>query len=369
MPPSFGQHVLTQHLPRALLVACLVAVPFFSLSLSLSLALSLSLSDARKHGRPASNNCAAMDVAPPQHSPAGVPLPPPPSVANEHLKRMLPPCTAPEPTERWSAARKRSRHVECAHDNDGTATTDEVVLHRQYLALVEARSVAGTPYAAPTNTQLAAQMQQMQQQIQQQMQQQIQQQMQQQMQQIQQQMQQMHVRQMNAWSYRATDVVANFPNNAMEPAPGCFPSTFEALKCLNSSNCGACLQYYGLPRSGSLDARRHRLATHLGVRLDNNVFQALEDRLDGLDRHQQRSEARQRNFGTWQAGDAIVPFRNDAGDPLPASFPATQQDLLDLPEDDLNELNSYYGIDGGGKRKLAHFLGVPSRSITNDQFT
>ena len=174
---------------------------------------------------------------------------------------------------------------------------------------------------------------------------------------------------MNGWSYRATDVVANFPNNAMEPAPGCFPSTFEALKCLNSSNCGTCLQYYGLPRSGSLGARRDRLATHLGVRLDNNVFQALEDRLDRLDRHQQRSEARQRNFGTWLATDAIVPFRNDAGDPLPASFPATQQDLLDLPEDVLNELNSYYGMDGGDKRKLAHFLGVPSRSITNDQFT
>ena len=175
------------------------------------------------------------------------------------------------------------------------------------------------------------------------------------------------MRQMNAWSYRATDVVANFPNNAMEPAPGCFPSTFEALKCLNSSNCGTCLQYYGLPRSGSLGARRHRLATHLGVRLDNNVFQALDDRLDRLDRHQQRSEARQRNFGTWQAGDAIVPFRNDAGDPLPASFPATQQGLLDLPDDALNELTSYYGIDGGDKRKLAHFLGVPSRTV-KDQF-
>jgi hypothetical protein len=47
---------------------------------------------------------------------------------------------------RFTAARKRSRHVEFAHDNDGTATAGEVALHNQYLALVEARSVAGTPY-------------------------------------------------------------------------------------------------------------------------------------------------------------------------------------------------------------------------------
>jgi hypothetical protein len=92
-------------------------------------------------------------------------LPPPLLVANDNLKRMLPPCTEPDPTQRWSAARERSRHVEFAHDNDGTATAGEVVLRHQYLALVEARSVAGTPYTAPTNTQLAAQVQQMQQQM------------------------------------------------------------------------------------------------------------------------------------------------------------------------------------------------------------
>jgi hypothetical protein len=117
-----------------------------------------------------------------------------------------------------------------------------------------------------------------------------------------------------------------------------------------------------------VDARRRRLAAHLGVRLHNNVFQGLEDRLHGLERHQQRSEARQRNFSTWNATDAIVPFLNDAGDPLPGSFPATQQGLLDLLDQGLNELNSYYGIDGGDKRKLAHFLGVPSRNFTIDQF-
>jgi hypothetical protein len=95
-----------------------------------------------------------MDVAAPPHHAHGSPLPPPLSVANDNLKRTLPPYTAPDPTQRWSAARKRSRLVEFAHDNDGTATAGEVVLHHQNLALVEARSVAGTPYAAPTNMQL-----------------------------------------------------------------------------------------------------------------------------------------------------------------------------------------------------------------------
>jgi hypothetical protein len=290
-----------------------------------------------------------MDVAPPQHAPAGAPLPPPPSVANENLKRMLPPCAAQDPTERWSAARKRSRLVEFAHDNDGTATAGEVALHRQYLALAEARSVVGTPYAAPTNTQLAAQMQHMHLE------------MQQQMQQMRQMQQQQHVQQMNAWSYRPEDPVASFPNNAMDPAPACFPGTFQALKTLTADNSKTCLQYYGLQWNGTADARRRRLATHLGVRLRSNVFQALEDRLHGLDRHQKRSEARQRNFATWNATDAIVPFLNDAHGPLPASFPATKQGLLDLSDHDLNELNAYYGIEGGDKRELGHFLGVPSR--------
>jgi hypothetical protein len=219
---------------------------------------------------------------------------------------------------------------------------------------VEAQSVAGTPYAGPTNTQLAAQMQHMQQQTQQQMQ------------QMQQQMQKQHVRQMNAWSYRPEDPVASFPNDAMEPAPAYLPESFEALKSLNYASAGACLQYYGLPRNGNVDARRGSLAAHLGVRLQNNVFQAVEDRLRGLDRHQQRSEARQRNFAFWNATDAIVPFLNDAGNPLPASFPATKQGLLDLPDQGLNELNSYYSIDGGDKRNLAHFLGVRSRNINID---
>jgi type II secretory pathway component PulJ len=214
------------------------------------------------------------------------------------------------------------------------------------------------------------QMQQMQQQVQQQMQQ--TQQMQQQMQQMQQQMQQMqkhqHVQQMNAWSYRPEDPVEYFPNHAMETAPACFPGTVEALETLSYPNCNICLQYYGVPRYGNVDERRHSLATHLGVRLRNNVFQALEERLDGSDRRQQRSEARQRNFATWHATDAIVPFPNDAGEPLPASFPETQQGLMDLPDQDLDELNSYYGIDGGDKRKLAHFLGVSSRNINLDQF-
>jgi hypothetical protein len=113
-----------------------------------------------------------MDAAPPQHAPAGAPLGAPPSVANENRKRMLPPCTAaPDPMQRSSAARKRSRHVELAHGNDRTATAGEGVLHHQNLALVEARSVAGTPYAEPTDAQLAAQMQQMQEQMQQMLQQ------------------------------------------------------------------------------------------------------------------------------------------------------------------------------------------------------
>jgi hypothetical protein len=302
-----------------------------------------------------------MDVvAPPLHAQTGAPLPPPPSVANDDLKRMLLPCTVPDPTQRLWAALKTSRHVEFAHDHDGTATAGEVAIHHQYLALVEAQSVAGTPYAAPTNMQLAAQMQHMQQQTQQQMQQ-----MQQQMQQ---QTQKQHVRQMNAWSYRPEDPVANFPNDAMEPAPACLPDSFQALKTLRFASSGSCLQHYGLPLSGTVEARRRRLAAHLGVRLHNNVFQALEDRLHGLDRHYQRSEARLRNFATWNATDAIVPFLNDAGDPLPASFPATQQGLLDLPDQGLNELNSYYGIDGGDKRKLAHFLGVPSRNINIEDF-
>jgi hypothetical protein len=319
-----------------------------------------------------------MDVAAPtQHALAVASLPPPPSVANDNLKRMLPPCTGPDPTLRLSVARKRLRHVEFAHDNDGTATADEVALRHQYMALVEARSVAGTPHAAPTKTQLAAQMQLMQQQMQQMQQteqqtqqqmQQMQQQMQQMQQQIQQQMQKQHVQQMNAWSYKPEDPVANFPNDAMEPAPACLPDTFEALRTLSFASSGTCLQYYGLERNGTVDARRCRLATHLGVRLHTNVFQALEDRLRGLDRHQQRSEARQRNLTSWNATDAIVPFLNDAGDPLPASFPATQQGLLDFPDQGLNELYSYYGIDGGDKRKLAHFLGVPSRNFNVDQF-
>jgi hypothetical protein len=117
-----------------------------------------------------------------------------------------------------------------------------------------------------------------------------------------------------------------------------------------------------------VDARRGRLAAHLGVRLHNNVLQAVEDRLHGLDRHQQRSEARQRNFAFWNATDAIVQFLNDAGDPLPASFPATKQGLLDLPDQGLNELNSYNSIDGRDKRNLAHFLGVRSRNINIDDF-
>jgi hypothetical protein len=113
---------------------------------------------------------------------------------------------------------------------------------------------------------------------------------------------------MNAWSYRPEDPPANFPNHAMEPAPACFPDTLEALKTLSYVSSGTCLQYYGLERNGNVDARRGRLAAHLGVRLYNNVFQAVEDRLKGLDCRQQRSEARQRNFATWNATDAIVAF-------------------------------------------------------------
>jgi hypothetical protein len=312
-----------------------------------------------------------MDVAPPQHAPAGAPLPPPPQVANNDLQRVLPPCAGQDPAERWLAAWKRSRLVESAHDTSGTATAGEVALHRQYLALAEAQSVVGTPYAAPTNTQLAAQMQQMQQQIHQQIeqtQQQIQQQIEQTQQQTQKQMQQMQQQQMNAWSYRPEDPVAVVLNHASQPAPACFPKTFEALQTLSAANIDICLQYYGLSRSAGVDARRRRLATHLGVRLRKNVFQVLEDRLNKLDCHQKRSEARQRNFATWDATDAIVPFPNDADDPLPASFPATQQGLLDLPDQDVIALGAYYGINGGNKRKLAHFLGVPSRNINTDQF-
>jgi hypothetical protein len=312
-----------------------------------------------------------MDVvAPPQHAPAGAPLPPPPSVANENLKRLLPPWTAPDPTQLWSTARKRLRLVEFAHDIDGTATAGEVALHHQYMALVEARLVAGTPYAAPTKTQLAAQMQQMQQQMQQmqQMEQQTQQQMQQMQRQTLKQMQKQHVHKMNAWSYRPEDPVANFPNDATEPAPACFPDTVELIKTLSFASSGTCLQYYGLSVNGTVEERRRRLAAHLGVRLHDNVFQALEDRLLGLDRHQQRSEARLRNFAAWNANDAIIPFLNDADDPLPGSFPATKQGLFDLPDHDLTELNAYYGIEGGDKRGLAHFLGVPSRNINENQF-
>jgi hypothetical protein len=97
-----------------------------------------------------------MEISPPQRV-----FPPPPPVENDNLKRVLPSCTAATQIEIWSAARKRLSFVECAHDNDGTATADEVALHRQYLALVEARSVARTPYAAPTNSLLAFKMQQM----------------------------------------------------------------------------------------------------------------------------------------------------------------------------------------------------------------
>jgi hypothetical protein len=333
-----------------------------------------------EHGRPASNTCTTMDVvAPPQHAPAGAPLPPPPSVANENLKRLLSPWTAPDPTQLWSAARKRLRLVEFAHDIDGMATAGEVALHHQYMALVEARLVAGTPearlvagtpHAGPTNAQLAAQMQQMQQQMQkmQQMEQQTQQQMLQQMQQMQQQMLKQHVQQMNAWSYMPEDPVANFPNDAMEPAPACLPNTVEAFKTLSFASSGTCLQYYGLPVNITAEERRRRLAAHLGVRLHDNVFEALEDSLLGLDRHQQRLEARLRNFAAWNANDAIIPFLNDADDPLPGSFPATKQGLFDLPDHDLTELNAYYGIDGGDKRGLAHFLGVPSRNMTESQF-
>jgi exonuclease VII large subunit len=116
--------------------------------------------------------------------------------------------------------------------------------------------VAVTPYAEPTDAQLAAQMQKMQQQMQQ-MQQQMQKQMQQtqqQMQQTQQQMQQQmqqqiekqHMQQMNAWSYRPEDPLANFLNEAMEPAPACLPDPFEALKTLSFASSGTCLRYYGV---------------------------------------------------------------------------------------------------------------------------
>jgi hypothetical protein len=174
-------------------------------------------------------------------------------------------------------------------------------------------------------------------------------------------MQMQHVHKMNAWSYRPEDPVANFPNDAMEPAPACFPDKFEALLTLSFASSGKCLQYYGLPLNKTVEARRCRLAAHLGVRLHTHVFQALEDRPRGLDRHQQLLEARLRNFATWNATDAIVPFLNDADDPLPGSIPATKQGLFDLPDHDLTELNAYYGIEGGDKRGLAHFLGVPSR--------
>jgi hypothetical protein len=151
----------------------------------------------------------------------------------------------------------------------------------------------------------------------------------------------------------------NLLQTSLTTPSACLPSdTFEALKALTAANGNTCLQYYGLQRNGTAEERRRRLTSHLGVRLHNNVFQALEDRLHGLDRHQQRSEARQRNFATWNATDDIVPFLKDGDDPLPASFPGTQQGMLDLPDRDLTALHAYYGIDGGDKRQLVHFLGI-----------
>jgi TolA-binding protein len=232
------------------------------------------------------------------------------------------------------------------------------------------QAAVGTPYATPTNEQLAAQMQQMQQQLQQQMQQmqqQMQQQLQQQMQQMQQQMQQMqqqqqveHVRQSNAWCYRLDDPVRHFPNAAGQPVSQCFPETFGALVALNSNNSRTCLQYYGLQQHGTAIERRRRLAEHLGVKLVHPL-RALEDRLEGIDGRQRRADARHRNYAALDGADALVAFPNEDGDPAPQSFPGTLQELLHLSDADLMELSAHYGIEGGKVRKLALFLGVASR--------
>jgi hypothetical protein len=90
---------------------------------------------------------------------------PPPAVADEHLGSILPACDAPDPTERSSQALNRARAVELAANmQGGAATREEVIRNRHFLAVMEAHTAVGTPYASPTNQQLAAQMQQMQQQ-------------------------------------------------------------------------------------------------------------------------------------------------------------------------------------------------------------
>ncbi len=296
-------------------------------------------------------------------------LPPPPAVADENLASILPACDAPDLIERTLQALHRARAVEFALQG-GAATQAEVVRHRQYLAVVEAQSAVSTPYASPTNVQLAAQMQQMQHEIQQQMQQQTQQQTQQmqqhaqQMQQHAQQMQQQQhmelVRQLNAWCYRLDDPVRHFPNAAGQPISRYFPATCGALDALNLNNSKACLQYYGLQQHGTAVERRRRLAEHLGVKMVH-PFRALEDRLEAMEGRQLRADARHRNYSALNGADFLVSFPNNNGDPAPQSFPGTLQDLFDLSDDAILELNAHYGLEGGDVRRLALFLGVASR--------
>lgn len=92
---------------------------------------------------------------------------------------------------------------------------------------------------------------------------------------------------------------------------------------------------------------------------------AMQAQLDQLLVQQAQFSARLSNSTVTEGADALEKVRNDAGEPLPAVYPATVQAFRDLQGPAVTQLLRYFGIAAvprsvaERKRRLARLIGLP----------
>jgi hypothetical protein len=200
----------------------------------------------------------------------------------------LPPCTSADTDVRASDAWERERIVRSLFAV-GAATSNELVQTSLFAKTCLTSAAVGSPYAEPTNEQMAAQVQQLVTQGQQLVTQ-VQQMQQQQTQQftaltqqvaaltqqtalmnesmtgMSQRLHRLEVRQENAMAQENEDTILPILRGAAD-VPAVFPESRGDLISLCGSNVVTLLNFYELPTGGNVKERRRRLARYVGVQI------------------------------------------------------------------------------------------------------
>jgi hypothetical protein len=200
----------------------------------------------------------------------------------------LPPCTSADTDVRASDAWERERIVRSLFAV-GAATSNELVQTSLFAKTCLTSAAVGSPYAEPTNEQMAAQVQQLVTQVQQMQQQQTQQftaqtqqvaaltqqvaaltqqtaLMNESMTGMSQRLHRLEVRQENAMAQENEDAILPILRGAAD-VPAVFPESRGDLISLCGSNVVTLLNFYELPTGGNVKERRRRLARYVGVQI------------------------------------------------------------------------------------------------------